>query len=133
MHERLFFQVQCSGWPPHPFLQTTQAHNLYNTTTTACKHSTNQKQVKPAGKIPKQKIMLKFSVYFSLFSFTPVEKECHAVHAGKPKRWHAKQWRQQLPLHQTYTNKQKKQNKAKKSSKLQENFYFYLVNHRESL
>ena len=75
--------------------------------------------------------MSKFFIYFNLLSFPPGGKECHAANAGKPKHWNTKQWRQQLPLHQTHTNKQKKQNKSKKSRKLQE--YFYLVSERESL
>ena len=37
----------------------------------------------------------------------------------------AKQWRQQVPLHKTHTNKQKKQNKAKQSRKLQEIFFLF--------
>ena len=65
--------------------------------------------------------------YFSnvnLFLFPPVGKECHAVNAGRPKRWNTKQWRQQVPLHKTHTNKQKKQNKTKEAKKVQENFIF---------
>ena len=54
-------------------------------------------------------------------------KECHAANAGKPKRENAKQWRQQVPLHKTHTNKQNKQNKTKEAKKVQENFYFYLL------
>ena len=56
--------------------------------------------------------MLKFFIYFILYSFPPVEKECHAANTGKPKFWNTKQWRQQLPLHKRHTNKQKKKNKA---------------------
>ena len=67
-------QAQHGGWPPHPFLQTAQAHNLCNTTTTACKQNTNQKQVKPAGKNPITKNMLKFVIYFKVFYFPPWEK-----------------------------------------------------------
>ena len=85
MHKRLFFQVQCGGWLPHLFSQTAQAHNLCNIATTACKHNANQKQIKPAGKIPQQKIMCKIFIYLEFFFFSPVVKECYAANASKPK------------------------------------------------
>ena len=61
--------------------------------------------------------MSKFVIYFKVIFFSPMGKECYAANAGKPKRENAKQWRQQVPLHKTHTNKQNKQNKAKQSNK----------------
>ena len=85
MHKRIFYQVQRSGWLPHPFSQTPQAHKLYHTTTTAFKHNTNQKQVKSIDKIPQQKIIFKIFIDFNFFLFSAMGKEYHIANASKPK------------------------------------------------
>ena len=42
-------------------------------------------------------------------------KECHAANSGKVKCQNVKQWRQQVKLHKTHKNKQKKAEEGNQS------------------
>ena len=72
--------------------------------------------------------MLRIFTYFNVFCFPPWEKSAMQQMQANSKHWNTKQWRQQVPLPKTQTDKQKKESQAKHAKKLQGNFYYYLVN-----
>ena len=74
--------------------------------------------------------MLKIFIYFNVFYFPLWEQSAMQQMWTNPKHWNTKQWRQQVLLPKTHTNKQKKETQAKQAKKLQINYYFYLVNNR---
>ena len=81
-----------------------------------------KKQIKPAGKIPKQKIMLNVFIYpLFLFAF-PHGKIMPCSNAGKPKRWNAKQQGLQNKTHRQQKVIRKKKAKPKSQRNYRENF-----------